>query len=153
MGGQVRRQQSLKKPSTSAQPCSANVHLTAGPPGPSGHTPPSLPPWHCMQTPLLAAPSRPAPHAPPHSPPPASSRAHAHLSSPRVGAETVSLARSRGGGGGRPRIPFLPSPNKDEGTQVVLVFILFFFSFFQYTSLSFKKRDIKKKRKKRQKNV
>ena len=42
------------------------------------------------------------------------------------------------------RIPFLPFLNKDEGTQVVLVFIPP--PLFQYTSLSFKKRDIKKRK-------
>lgn len=53
------------------------------------------------------------------------------------------------GQGGRPRIPLLPSPNKDEGTQIVLVFLLNFFPFFQDTSVSFKKRVIKKMFKKK----
>lgn len=81
----------------------------------------------------------------------ASSRAHAHLSSPGEGAETVSLARSRGGGGGQagiPEFPFSPPRIKMRVLKLSWFLFYFFFPFFQYTSLSFKKRDIKKKEKK-----
>lgn len=64
----------------------------------------------------------------PQSLPPLVPDAHTPLvlSLPTEGHE---CSRGEQGGGGRPKISLLPFPNKDEGTRVVLVFVLFFFLF------------------------
>lgn len=83
---------------------------------------------------MLAAPSCPGhprlPLHPAHAPPPLAADTHAHLVlCPRSAQRGAQLSRDEQGGGGRPGILLLPFPNKDEGTRVVLVFILFFFLF------------------------
>jgi len=100
-----------------------------------------------------------APHVPPASlTSSASSRAHAHLSSPRApareGAERVSLARSRGEewGAGVPEFPFSPSRIKMRVLKLSW-FLFYFFPFSSILACLLRKGIFKKKKKKKDKNV